>query len=486
MQLRSKTRIAVTALLFAAVVGLPASAQGQSAGNAVTDWNRIAVSTLVGIPGPAGGALPINVAMVQGAVYDAVNATASKYHRPYLLNRRFEATASKEAAVATAAYTVLSNIVSTVPARIPFPSKESVLQSLASQHASSLGAIPDSPSKAQGVAAGQAAAAAMIAARQGDGRFGPSQWVSNSAPGHWQPLINPATGQPILDATPWLGLVKPFLMQSSSQFRSAGPLALGSAAYAAEFNEVKALGSTNSTVRTPNQTYIARWWQSNVVPSWNAVARDLIARRNLDVVDSARLLAMLSLSGADAAINCWNDKYQWDFWRPGNAVTRAAEDGNPATAPDPTWVALIEAPYPDHPSGHLCLDGAHLSVLRIAFGDVPEGGYQITSASPLLLPSDARARTFSSFSQALAEATEARIWAGLHFRTPGVQAELLGRNIAEYAAANYFQATPLPATPPAAQAPTQLPRTGGQPLAPLLPIALGLTAAGLLLRRPRR
>jgi hypothetical protein len=201
--------------------------------------------------------------MVQGAVYDAVNATASTYHKPHLLNRRFEATASKEAAAATAAYTVLSNIVSTLPASIPFPSKESVLQSLASQYASSLGAIPDSPSKAQGVAAGKAAAEAMIAARVGDGRFGPSQWVPNPAPGHWQPLTDPATGRPVLDPTPWVGGVKPFLIQSSSQFRTNGPLALNSAAYAAQFNEVKALGSTNSAVRTPTQTYIARWWQSN-------------------------------------------------------------------------------------------------------------------------------------------------------------------------------------------------------------------------------
>ena len=484
MQLRLTIRIAVTALLFAAVVGLPASAQGQSAGNAVTEWNAIAVSTLAALPGPAGGAPPapqINLAMVQGAVYDAVNASATKYHRPYLLNRRFEATASKEAAVATAAYTVLSHILSTVPASIAFPTKESMLQSLASQHASSLGAVPDSPSKAQGVAAGKAVADAMIAARQGDGRFGPSQWVSNPAPGHWQPSINPATGQLILDPVGWLGLVKPFLMQSSSQFRSKGPLALDSAAYAAELNEVKALGSTTSTVRTPTQTYIARWWQSSPITSWNAVSRDLIARKNLDVVDSARLLAVQNLGAADAAINCWNDKYHWDFWRPGNAVTRAAEDGNPATEPDPTWKALIEAPYPDHPSGHLCIDGAHLNVLKIAFGDVPEGGgYQITSTSALLLPADARVRTFTSFSQALTEITEARIWAGLHFRTPGVQAELLGRNVAEYAAANFFQAATAPT------APTQLPRTGTPPLSPLLPIAIGLTAAGFFLRRPRQ
>jgi hypothetical protein len=442
MHLRSTARIAVGAFLLAAVVGLSASARGQSVGNPVTDWNQIAVTTLTGLPGPAGGAPPaaqVNVGMVQGAVYDAVNATEPKHHRPYLLKRRFAATASKEAAVATAAYTVLSNIVSTVPAGIAFPTKESVLQSLASQYASSLEAIPDSPFKAQGIAAGKAAAKAMIAARAGDGRFGPSQWKPNSAAGHWQPLIDPATGQPVLDPTPWVGGVKPFLMHSSSQFRTAGPQALASAAWAADYNEVKVLGAANSLVRTPEQTYIARWWQSTVVASWNAVARDLIGREELDLVDSARLFAMQNLAAADAAINCWNDKYYWDFWRPWNAIPRALEDDNPATEPDPTWTALVTAPYPEHPSGHLCLDGAHLRVLRMFFGDLIEGGFQITSMSTLLLPDDPRTRTFSSFSQALAEIIEARIWAGLHYRTADVQAEQLGRKVAEYTAENYFQ-----------------------------------------------
>jgi hypothetical protein len=378
--------------------------------------------------------------MVQGAVYDAVNATTPKHYRPYLLERRFAATASKEAAVATAAYTVLSNIVSNVPASISFPSKASVLQSLAAQYDASLAAIPDSPFKTQGIAAGNAAAEAMIAARQSDGRFGPSQWVPNTAPGHWWPLVNPATGQPILDPTPWVGGVKPFLMQSSSQFRTAGPNALSSAAWAQDFNEVKALGSVNSSIRTPEQTYIARWWQSTPVASWNAVARGLVERDQLDALDSARLFAMQNLTAADSSINCWNDKYYWDFWRPWNSIPRAAEDGNAATEPQAGWTALITAPYPSHPSGHLCQDGAYTSVLRMFFGDVIEGGFQITSNSTFLLAGDPRTRTFSSFSQAVAELIEARIWAGLHYRTADVQAAQLGQNVATYMAANYFQA----------------------------------------------
>jgi hypothetical protein len=447
MYLRSTTRIAAAALLVAVVGGLAASTRGQPAGAAVTEsdavikWNEIAVNTLTFptlVPSPAGGAPPasqINMAMVQGAVYDAVNAIKPRHHRPYLLKRRFSARASKDAAVPTAAYSVLANIVSTVPTSIPFPARQSLLDSLAAQYTASLAEIDDGPFKAQGIAAGKAAADAMIAARQDDGRFGPSQWVPNSAPGHWQPLLNP-DGTPMLDPTPWVGGVKPFLLHSSSQFRTAGPLALTSAAYAAEFNEVKALGSATSAVRTPEQTYIARWWQSTPIATWNAVARDLIARYGVDLVDSARLLAMQNLSGADAHINCWNDKYYWDFWRPWNAITRADEDGNPATDRDSTWTALLTAPYPDHPSGHLCTDGAHLRVLRMFFGS-DDIGYDVTSRA--IDPGGPATRHFERFSQARAELIEARIWGGLHFRTADVQAELLGRTIANYMAENYFQ-----------------------------------------------
>jgi hypothetical protein len=230
-------------------------------------------------------------------------------------------------------------------------------------------------------------------------------------------------------------------MQNSSQFRTAGPQALGSAAWARDYNEVKALGGdgvVTPSARTPEQTYIARWWQSPGGPSllWSAVARDLIAdpANGVGLVDGARLLAMMNLAGADAAINCWNDKYYWDFWRPWNAIRRGGEDGNPATEPDPNWTALITAPYPEHPSGHLCLDGAHLRVLQMFFG-TDEIGFDVTSRA---FPNDP-ARHFDRFSQTLAEITEARIWAGLHFRTADVQAQQLGRNVADYMAENYFQ-----------------------------------------------
>ena len=417
------------------VIGASAAPPHEADASSVTQWNLIAVNTLTGLPGPAGGAPPsaqINMGMVQGAVYDAVNAITPKHHRPYVLKRRFGNTSSDEAAVATAAYLVLKNIVETVPQSIAFPTRGTVLASLATQYDAFTDAIADSPFKSRGIAAGTAAAQAMIAAREGDGRFGPSQWVPNSAPGHWSLLPGQAN-----DPTPWVGGVKPFLLQSSSQFRSAGPPALNSAAWAADFNEVKALGRATGSTRTDTQTYIARWWQSTPVASWNDVARQLISRNHLNAADAARVLAMQNMAGADAAINTWNDKYHFDFWRPWNAITRASEDGNDATVADPAWTALITAPYPDHVSGHLGLDSSHTFVLRKFFGDAPKDGYQITSLATN--HGGAATRSFGSFSQAVDEIVEARIWAGLHYRTADVQAVTLGTNVANYAATNYFE-----------------------------------------------
>ena len=422
------------------VFGASAAPPAEADASAVMQWNLIAVTTLTGLPAPAGGAPPtaqINMGMVQGAVYDAVNAITPKHSRPYLLNRRFGNRASDEAAVATAAYMVLKNIVETVPDNL-LPTKATLLASLALQYGAAKDAIPDSPFKDQGIAAGTAAAQAMIEARQGDGRFGPSQWVPNPNPGHWDPVA--PNGAIVQDPTPWAGGVAPFLMQSSSQFRSQGPHTLTSAAYTAEFIEVKAIGGdgvVTPSTRTADQTYIAKWWQSTPVASWNAVARQLIARNHLDAADSSRLLAMQNLAAADAAINDWNDKYHFDFWRPFQAIRKAASDGNPATSPDLTWTPLLSAPYPDHVSGHLGLDGAHTGVLQMFFGNAPAGGYEITSS--FVNPGGPATRPFTSFNQALDELIQARIWAGLHFRNADVQGRQLGSDIANFAAENYFQ-----------------------------------------------
>jgi hypothetical protein len=427
---------------LAAVAALAAPAIAEA--NEVTKWNAIATSTLVAFPGPGGGAPPalqINMGMTQGAVYAAVTAIERR-HRPIVHMKKFDRRASKEAAVATAAYRVLSSLVSDARAGIPDLTRAAMLQTLETERTKSLDAIRAGSSKTEGIAAGNAAADAMLADRADDGRFGPSPWVPNSAAGHWQPLINPMTLLPLLDPTPWVANVEPFLIRRQSQFRTDGPLALRSAAWAREFNEVKALGRIDSTVRTPLQTQIALFWQSAGGPAllWNDVARQLAenATYNLDLADSARLFGLLNLAGADAAINCWNDKYYWDFWRPWNAIARADEDGNPATAPDLTWAALLTAPYPDHPSGHLCLDGAELGALEMFFG-TDRIGFDVTSSRAAMLPLLPNPRHFSKFSEPLAEIVEARIWAGLHYRTPDVQGKELGHDVARWVRLHYFQ-----------------------------------------------
>ena len=190
----SLAALAIGALVGAlGVVGTSAAPPVRADATAVIHWNEVAVNTLAAMPGPNGGAPPalqINMGMVQGAVYDAVNAIGPKQHRPYLLKRRFGAKASIDAAVATAAYDVLTDIVTNAErACVPGP-RTALLDTLAAEYAASLAAVDAGPFKRQGISAGHAAAAAMLAARVDDGRFGPSQWVPNSAAGHWQPLIN--------------------------------------------------------------------------------------------------------------------------------------------------------------------------------------------------------------------------------------------------------------------------------------------------------
>jgi hypothetical protein len=432
--------VAVAALLGGTgVFSVSAAPKTGTDASEVIHWNQVAATTLSAFPAPNGGAAPafqINMGIVSGAVYDAVNAIGPKQHRSYLLNGRAGARASIDAAVATAAYDVLSELVSSAPEKAGFANRAALQTALSSAYGSSLGAISDDSFKRQGIVVGHAAAEAMLDSRVGDGRFGPSQWDGSSGLGRWQPLTN-ANG-PILDPTPWVGGVTPFLIQSSSQFRSAPPPALGSAQWATEFNEVKSLGRATSLTRTVTQTYIAKWWQSAPGLSWNEVARQLIARNDLDAADAARLFALLNLSTADAAINAWNDKYHFDFWRPWNAITTTLDDGNAGTTTDPTWTALITAPYPEWVSGHLSLDGASTTVLRQFFGDAP-GSFSITSFSTFLAPADPKVRTFDTFSQAVAEIVEARIWAGLHYRGADVAGKALGTNVANYAIANYFQ-----------------------------------------------
>src|SRR4029453_8831172 len=191
---------------------------------------------------------------------------------------------------------VLTSVLADVPAQLPSPNRAALQAGLDAAYMAAVGPIPASPFKRMGIQAGNAAADAMIAARQGDGRFGPSPWNQQAGAGYWQPLFNPVTGLPQLDPTPWAGGVQPFMLTSPSQFRTPGPNPLGSPQWVADYNEVKALGSVNSAVRTAEQTHNALFWQSNGGPPllWGDVADDLAEGSSMSIADTARLLAMLN------------------------------------------------------------------------------------------------------------------------------------------------------------------------------------------------
>jgi PAP2 superfamily len=419
--MRTIRRLAVLAALVA--LATPAVARA----DAVTDWNAIASTAIVTNAGQPPHQASLAFAMVQGAVYDAVNAITGGY-RPYLARPVANPWDSQDAAAATAAYRVLASL---------FPSQAGGLQTT---YAAYVAGLPDSPAgaKAGGVAAGEAAAAAMIAARTGDGRGGPFTFVFGTGPGEWR-LAAPTFA---IDPAPWVGNVRPFLINSPSQFRSDGPNTVTSAAYAADFNEVKGLGSLTSTTRTADETDAAIWWQDHGAALWNRIVRGLAA--GLPVADTARLFARVDLAQADAAISCWNDKYYWRFWRPVTAIREAGSDGNPATVADPNWLPLFDpstpvagAPlvtpgFPDHPSGHGCVSGATVRVLQDFFGTDKVAFTAFSNKSQTT-------RSFSSLSRALREVINARVWAGIHFRTADVQGAVIGKKVARWEAKHYFQ-----------------------------------------------
>jgi hypothetical protein len=451
---RTATRVAwIAAVTLLGVAGLSVPARGtHTTEKVVVEWNRIA-STAIMAPAPQGAGQPphvavLSLAMVQGAVYDAVNAIDGDY-QPYLVAPPAGSGDSKEAAAATAAFRVLVGF----PDRTPplaglFPAQQSTLQPL---HDASLADVPEGAAKQGGVAVGEAAAAAMLIARQNDGRGGSFTFVEGFDPGEWRlaPPQGP-TGIVARDPAAWVGFVRPFLVPTVEMLRTDGPSALPSVAYAKDFNEVKELGSLTSTKRTADQTVAAIFWQDSGPAIWNRVYRALAVSRGLDIVDSARLFAMTNLAAADGSIGCWNDKAYWSFWRPITAIREAASDGNRATEADPNWLPLFDpsvpvsgAPlvtpgFPDHPAGHTCVSGATVHALQSFFGT---DKVAFTAVSNKCSPAPCPARSFDRFSDALKEIIDARVWGGIHFRTADVQGAVLGKKLVQFMEKHYFLPT---------------------------------------------
>jgi PAP2 superfamily len=403
----------LVAAVCAAAVALPAPAGADT----VTDWNQNATTVLIGDNGQ-GAVANAHLAMVEGAVYDAVNAIDRRY-TPLISMPRAKRWYSQDAAAATAAYRVL---VGAEPPVVPSAALPAAVQKLRPLYEASLAAIPDGPAKQGGIAVGVKAADAMIEDRLNDGRFTAFRFAVGTGPGQWRPTPPGFVNDP----GAWLKDVRPFLLRSSTQFRTRGPNALTSRRYATELAEVRSIGSLTSAIRTPDQTQAAQYWGlANGPATWSAILRSLASSDGRSLADHARMLAMVYTTSADAAIVVWVEKAKWSFWRPITAIQ------NDATDPDPTWTPLItNPPYPDHPSGLSSLGGAAAATLADFYG-TDDVAFAVPNSVGIT-------RSYASFSQAADEIVDARVWSGIHFRTADEQGAKIGRQVARFREGRFF------------------------------------------------
>ncbi|MGE0132456.1 MAG: vanadium-dependent haloperoxidase [Blastocatellales bacterium] len=407
------------AVLFLFAVTWLAALPTAARADAVTDWDVIAFDAVdaSGMTGPV-TALPITMAHL--AMSDALNAIDRRY-KPYAFDAAAPHGASPEAAVAAAAHGVLI---------VEIPNQKTALDAAL---ASALAAIPGGKAKADGVAIGQAAAAAILARRANDGSDIVTPFTPGVKMGAWRPLAT-AIGAPIGLG---FGAVTPFTMASSTQFGppKAASFDLTSAEYAADYNEVKSLGGANSTTRTAEQSEIAKFWYEPSPGVHIRLARDLVASQKLNLWESARLFALLNLACTDSLIASYDAKYRYNFWRPVTAIQNGANDGNPLTTADPAWNSFLETPnHPDYPSNHAVLSATCAEVMARFFGS-DRFNFTVTSAEPF----PGMKRSFNSFWQSAKEAADSRVYAGIHFRTASNEGLKLGRKIGEHVFTDFLQ-----------------------------------------------
>jgi len=392
--------------------------------DAVLDWNAIASDTISTAspprPGPVGF---LDMAVVQAAVYDAVQAISGKF-KPYHVQIP-GASGSPEAAAAKAAHDVLVNI---------FPAQSASLDTAYRDYLTKKSLGENDP----GVTAGQRAAAGILALRANDGRVPnplPPPFTGDTATGVWRPTTSyqpppPPSGTPM--ATPWLGAVPCFTLQSGDQFRTKPPPALNSQQYATDYNEVKALGAQSNSTRTPEQTELAYFYAgkngTNFV-LWHRALRDVAAAQVKDFGDNARLLALTNFAMADAVITAWDSKKQYVVWRPVTAIQEGENDGNAATAGDPSWQPLLNTPpYPEYSSGANNVTGALTRSLALFFGK-DDVTFTVTSDYP---QATQKTRSYARFSDMASDMVNVRIYHGIHFRFGDEAARAQGTKVADW------------------------------------------------------
>lgn len=419
--MRTATRIL---LLVVFLVRLPGVVR---AADEVTDWNKIMLETQRAAA--IGGVIATrHSAIVQSAVYDAVNGIERRY-TPIHVEPDAEPGASVRAATIQAAYAAL---VQTVPAALKpdlDAKREASLAAVASSQTAQ-----HSQSIARGIEWGQFVADAIVAWRNADG-FTPAPPPNTGGldKGQWRPTL------PLFApfAAVQLGFTTPWVIPSPLSFPIPGPPALNSLQYATDFDEVKRTGRDTSMVRTVDQTNAARFWASGNSPNyyWNTVAVRLGEERHTSLSENSRLLALMNIAIADAGITVWRWKFVYMFWRPITAVELADTDLNPFTTAESGWLPLIPTPpYPDYPSGLNGASAAGLTVLSDFFGE--NTSFFVDSDNPAMA---GVIRNFPNFDAAKSEIVDTRVHAGIHFRFADQDARVLGTNIANFVIENEFQ-----------------------------------------------
>jgi hypothetical protein len=405
----TSTRPVIVLLL----VTLAVSAGPVAWADVVTDWDAT-VCDLVAQAKLNPAAANRVVTIVQTAVYEAANAVTRRYP-PGSLRLEAPPGSSVEAAVAAANRATLAGLV---------PSQQAAVESA---YQAALAKIADGPAKAAGIVVGERAAAAALAMRADD------DVASAEA---YRPLTSPGTYVPtVIPAVPTWPQRKPWLMASPSQLRPGPPPALSSEVWARDYNEIKAMGRKDSSSRTPEQTAIARFWETTQPSIYHEVVISVASAPGREVTQNARLLAAVCQATDDALIAVFDAKYHYNFWRPVTAIRNGDNDGNPATERDPAWTPFIETPmHPEYPCAHCIVAAAVGTVLEaeIGSGEMPT----LAATSPT---ADGAVRSWTTVDDFIQEVANARIWDGVHFRTSTEVGAGMGRKVGELAVARYMQ-----------------------------------------------
>ena len=385
---------------------------GTAHADLISDWNEAVIAAgyraqLYPVPNTR------NVAMVQVAMFEAINAIAPRY-KAYALALKPAPDTGKEAATITTAHELLRQL---------YPEQS---KSFADLYQKQMSEIADGAGKLRGVEFGKQIAAEMLKLRAGDNIDAVENYEPEARPGAYVPTVIPL-GTTCGNVTPWA-------LKHPAQFRPGPPYKLASEQYARDFNEVKAYGGKTQSKRSEEQTAVAKFWEFTGPGTYSPIARQWASRANLDLVDSARLFALFAMATADSYLAVFDAKYQFNFWRPITAIRNGAKDDNRDTLADNRWLPLLDTPlHPEYPCAHCIASTTAAGVLEKLFGRADYAEFELRSPTAAN-----QTRRYANLNDYVQEIMNARIWGGIHFRSSALVANKMGKQIAEFVLQNYL------------------------------------------------